>query len=74
MPVIECRHCGKPIQYQSLRDVPTFPFCCERCKLLDLGAWMEGRHAISEALSGLAEPPQSGEAPPKTKGTRKRQP
>ncbi len=25
---------------------PWRPFCSERCKLLDLGAWFDGRHAI----------------------------
>jgi len=22
------------------------PFCCERCKLIDLGDWLSGRHAL----------------------------
>lgn len=28
---------------------PTFPFCSERCKLMDLGAWASGRYAIPSA-------------------------
>ena len=26
------------------------PFCSHRCKLVDLGKWFEGEHAISEPL------------------------
>jgi endogenous inhibitor of DNA gyrase (YacG/DUF329 family) len=47
---IQCRHCGKLIRYRSVRDVPTFPFCSERCKLLDLGLWLEEEHKISRPL------------------------
>jgi hypothetical protein len=25
-----------------------FPFCSERCKLIDLGAWLDGRYQIIE--------------------------
>ncbi len=38
------------------------PFCSERCKLLDLGAWLEGRYRIpgepvpSESVDEVAEP------------------
>jgi len=74
MPVIECRHCGKSIQYHCIRDIPAFPFCCERCKLLDLGAWLDGRHAISEPLSDRVEPPQGHEGPRKPRGDTRRHP
>lgn len=26
------------------------PFCSQRCKLIDLGKWLGGEHAISEPL------------------------
>jgi endogenous inhibitor of DNA gyrase (YacG/DUF329 family) len=26
------------------------PFCSHRCRLIDLGKWFEGEHAISEPL------------------------
>jgi len=40
---------------------PDFPFCGERCRLLDLGAWSSEKYVVSEAifdedtLAGLAE-------------------
>ncbi|GAC1632570.1 MAG: hypothetical protein NVS9B10_27190 [Nevskia sp.] len=36
---------------------PWRPFCSERCKLLDLGAWFDGRHAIPAAPAEDALPP-----------------
>lgn len=29
---------------------PWGPFCSRRCKLIDLGKWLGGEHAISEPL------------------------
>ena len=39
---VRCPTCGKPVA----ATVESFPFCCRRCRLVDLGAWIEGRHAI----------------------------
>jgi hypothetical protein len=30
-------------------DPRTRPFCSERCRLLDLGAWMDGRYRVAQA-------------------------
>ena len=38
-----CPLCKKKV----LRDNPFFPFCCERCKLIDLGNWASGDYAIA---------------------------
>jgi endogenous inhibitor of DNA gyrase (YacG/DUF329 family) len=27
------------------------PFCCERCRLIDLGAWMDGTNSIAGSES-----------------------
>lgn len=49
-------------------EVPTFPFCSERCKLLDLGQWLEGKYRVSRPIDPtdqLEEMPRSRpEAPP----------
>lgn len=39
-----CPHCGKPALIEPSNAFR--PFCSERCKLLDLGDWMNGRFAI----------------------------
>ena len=41
---VACPTCGAPVEW-SLKT-PTRPFCSERCKLIDLGAWANESHAI----------------------------
>jgi endogenous inhibitor of DNA gyrase (YacG/DUF329 family) len=44
-PTIPCPTCGKP---QSWNPENRFrPFCGERCKLIDLGAWADESHRIA---------------------------
>ncbi|RJP22989.1 MAG: DNA gyrase inhibitor YacG [Candidatus Omnitrophota bacterium] len=43
-----CRTCGKLLP--EGRAAPTFPFCCRRCKMADLGRWFSGDYCISEPL------------------------
>ena len=38
-------------------DNPYRPFCSERCKLVDLGRWLDGGYA----LPGPPAPPDGGE-------------
>ena len=35
------------------RSAPDFPFCSERCRLIDLGKWASGRYVVS---TPIAEP------------------
>lgn len=42
--IASCPHCGTSTRLDPQN--PWRPFCSERCKLLDLGAWFDGRHAI----------------------------
>jgi endogenous inhibitor of DNA gyrase (YacG/DUF329 family) len=51
MPRINCPNCKKKVVYRKIRDMPHFPFCSERCKLIDLGAWLDERYRIEEPLS-----------------------
>ena len=46
MSVIECRRCGKLMQYQQMKELPFFPFCSKRCKLIDLGQWLNEEHRV----------------------------
>lgn len=34
---------------------PEFPFCSERCRLIDLGNWASERYVISEPLESSPE-------------------
>ena len=40
-----CPICGNPADSATS---PDFPFCSERCQLLDLGNWSAERYVISE--------------------------
>lgn len=43
--ILPCPTCQKPTQWTNKNL--SRPFCCERCKLIDLGAWSSGEHAIA---------------------------
>ena len=47
-----CPICKKPVDEKTL-DQPgsAFPFCSERCKLIDLGRWLGGRYQIPVEIS-----------------------
>jgi endogenous inhibitor of DNA gyrase (YacG/DUF329 family) len=47
-----CPICRRPTDSDSNAE---FPFCSERCKLLDLGAWASEKYVISEPV--IDEPP-----------------
>ena len=41
-----CPICRKPFETESIDAWPGFPFCSDRCKLIDLGRWIDGDYAI----------------------------
>jgi endogenous inhibitor of DNA gyrase (YacG/DUF329 family) len=42
-----CPICKKPVE-ESEKEKPTssWPFCSERCRLIDLGRWLGGKYQI----------------------------
>ncbi|ALM52776.1 DNA gyrase inhibitor YacG [Halomonas huangheensis] len=42
---VACPQCRKKVQWRE--DNPWRPFCSERCRLIDLGAWADGSHRIA---------------------------
>jgi uncharacterized protein len=51
-----CPICSKSFQIATVDDLPSFPFCSERCRLVDLGRWIDGRYAVPLApASGSPE-------------------
>jgi len=55
-----CPTCQREIQWSE--TFPFRPFCSERCRLIDLGAWLSEKHSIpatppdgSDEFSGDAE-------------------
>lgn len=41
---LECPTCKRAIEWSD--EFPYRPFCSERCRLIDLGAWISGERAI----------------------------
>ena len=42
--IVTCPTCSKRVKWTTSN--PDRPFCSERCKLIDLGAWADQQHAI----------------------------
>jgi endogenous inhibitor of DNA gyrase (YacG/DUF329 family) len=56
-PVVKCPTCGRPLEWSEAS--PFRPFCSERCRLIDLGAWLSEEHSI--AGESAATPPAEEE-------------
>lgn len=54
--LVACPQCGKPVLWESSN--PFRPFCSERCKMIDLGAWATESYRIP--LAEDREEPESG--------------
>ena len=49
-----CPRCREPVDWNA---APRWkPFCSERCRLIDLGAWLTEEHAIPGEPVNPAEP------------------
>ena len=44
--IVRCPQCGTRSEWSTAN--PFRPFCCERCKLIDLGAWAEESYRLPE--------------------------
>lgn len=56
-----CPQCSTPAALDSSNGFR--PFCSERCKLLDFGAWIEGRYTIP-AVDDDGDADEIGSDPP----------
>lgn len=43
---MRCPICKTPVSDDDAQQPRTFPFCSERCKLIDLGRWLDGKYQI----------------------------
>ena len=41
-----CPICSKTFEADQTALPPGFPFCSERCRLIDLGRWIDGDYVI----------------------------
>lgn len=56
-PVATCPQCGKEHQWDTRN--PSRPFCSERCKLIDLGKWVNEEYRVTQTADEqeFTEPP-----------------
>jgi len=52
MPEVKCPNCGKMSEWNGNEFRP---FCSERCKLIDFGAWADGNYALPSENAALTE-------------------
>lgn len=58
--VYQCSICKRPVSYDG--PLPAlYPFCSERCRLIDLGRWFRERYSIDRDLTPEDLP---GDLPP----------
>jgi uncharacterized protein len=53
MTVVACPTCGKKVEWTPANKFR--PFCSERCKQIDLGAWAEEKYTIPGAVASDAQ-------------------
>jgi endogenous inhibitor of DNA gyrase (YacG/DUF329 family) len=52
MTVVKCPICGRETKFEGNEFRP---FCSERCKVLDLGAWADENYTLPAEAGGLSE-------------------
>ena len=52
MLMVKCPHCGTKTEFEGNEFRP---FCSERCKLLDFGAWADGEYALESEAAEMTE-------------------
>ncbi len=50
-----CPLCSKTFTIAKLDELPSFPFCSDRGRLIDLGRWIDGAYAIPVGSSASPE-------------------
>lgn len=52
MPLVKCPCCSRETEYTGNENRP---FCSERCKMLDFGAWADGEYGIAAEESEMSD-------------------
>jgi uncharacterized protein len=60
---VKCPTCQRELEWE---DAPFRPFCSERCRLIDLGAWLSGQRAIPGESAPPPENPVTEGRPSKS--------
>lgn len=61
--LVTCPTCGRELEWGA---APFRPFCSERCRLIDLGAWLSEQRAIpGDTAPEEPAPPEPADKPPR---------
>ena len=60
---MKCPICKRPVADDGPDRPAAYPFCTDRCKLIDLGRWLDGKYQIpvAEHDDDAADPPPAGD-------------
>lgn len=53
--VVKCPTCRRPVEWSA--ESTYRPFCSDRCRLIDLGAWFGEQHRIPDQSSAADDAP-----------------
>ncbi|SIO59392.1 hypothetical protein SAMN05444166_6035 [Singulisphaera sp. GP187] len=56
-----CPTCAKKFEIESIDKLPSFPFCSDRCRLVDLGRWIDGTYAVPDDVTTPTPAPNPSE-------------
>ncbi len=71
IPIVKharCPYCSKQFEFISVAQHKSFPFCCQRCRDIDLGKWFMGSYSIP-GREGSAFDPESDDMSPESDAT-----
>ena len=57
--IVKCPTCRRDVEWSPASQYR--PFCSDRCRLIDLGAWLTEQHKIPD--DGTAQDPAAADAP-----------
>lgn len=47
---VPCPTCRTTVPAADGQRSDSFPFCCDRCRLIDLGRWADGTYVVAGTL------------------------
>ncbi|MEK7400714.1 MAG: DNA gyrase inhibitor YacG [Candidatus Poribacteria bacterium] len=51
LKTVKCPICEKKVKFDAKKDLPAnFPFCSKRCKLVDLGKWLNEEYTANNLI------------------------
>jgi uncharacterized protein len=59
---VRCPICSRDMEVRDRSEWPNFPFCSERCRIIDLGRWLGGGYRVP-APPADAEPDEGDNEP-----------